>query len=221
MCSRYSLHTQQQTLEQYFKIPFKDTSFHPRYNIAPFQKVLCIRDGNSATLEYLTWGIKMEGSGGGVINARSETVASKPLFSTAFRTQRCLIIADGFYEWQHIGKHKTPSYIKLKSDIPFAFAGISGSWNATDTCVILTVPSNTSIHPIHSRMPAILPPGDYESWLHTDSLSTDTAISLLKPFPDSSLTIHRVSTMVNSVSNDNPECIKEQLYQEPFQQSLL
>ena len=225
MCSRYSLYTQQQTLEQYFKSSFDHLPFHPRYNIAPFQKILCVRENDSTpTAEYLTWGIKLNDWYRGVINARSETVASKPLFSTAFRTKRCLIIADGFYEWQHRGKEKIPSYIKRKSDTPFAFAGISGSWNpndTTDACVILTVPANTSIQPIHSRMPVILNPTDYKSWLQPDSRSIDTATSLLKPLPASALTIHRVSNIVNSISNDTPECVQVHLPQEPFQHSLL
>ena len=225
MCSRYSLHTKQQTIEQYFNIQFKQTEFQPKFNIAPFQKVLCLRRNATPTPEYLSWGIKKDGWDEVVVNARSETVSSKPLFRNAFQTKRCLIIADGFYEWQHLGKSKKPFYIKLKSSIPFAFAGISSAWhsetNADDSCVILTVPSNASIHAIHQRMPVILHPNDYLSWLNDNPYSNDAALSLLKPFPDSAMIAYPVSDIVNSVNIDNMECIKEQSYQEPFQRSLL
>ena len=227
MCSRYSLHTKQQTIEQFFNIQFKQKEFRPHFNIAPFQKVLCIREDNPSKLEYLTWGIKQTWAdqNSNIINARSEAVSSTPLFSNSFHTSRCLIIADGFYEWQHLGKSKKPSYVKLKSDLPFAFAGISGSWDPEednhDTCVILTVPSTARLHPIHHRMPAILHPDDYHSWLNHNPHDSDTALSLLKPVPDDALVIHPVSTVVNSVRNDSPECIQEQPYQEPFQHILL
>ena len=213
MCSRYSLHTQQQTLEQYFKIPFKDTSFHPRYNIAPFQKVLCIRDGNSATLEYLTWGIKMEGSGGGVINARSETVASKPLFSTAFRTQRCLIIADGFYEWQVRAKGpKQPYRICREDGSLFAFAGLWETWGDGGedellTCTIVTTEANRSLGKIHQRMPVILGEGDFSVWLDTTYDDSQALHKMLIPAIEGLLVAYPVSMLVNNVRNDRAACI--------------
>jgi putative SOS response-associated peptidase YedK len=227
MCSRFSLHSKQQIIERVFNIQFKQNEFQSHFNIAPFQKILCIKGNNPSTLEYLTWGIKQiwAGQSTSIINARSETVSSAPLFSSSFHRSRCLIIADGFYEWQHLGKSKNPSYVKLKSGLPFAFAGISGSWDPKkdnqDTCVILTVPSTASLHSIHNRMPAILHPDDYQKWLNHDHHSSNTALSLLKSFPDDALVIHRVSTTVNFVKNDSPECIQEQPCHEPFQYALL
>ena len=170
MCSRYSLYTQQQTLEQYFKISFDHLTFHPRYNIAPFQKILCVRENDSTpTAEYLTWGIKLNDWYRGVINARSETVASKPLFSTAFRTKRCLIIADGFYEWKREEKSKIPHYF-LREDRKIMY--IAGIYENNEFCLI-TEEASKNVNKIHHRQPVVLNEVDVNRYLNLELSGSD------------------------------------------------
>jgi len=147
-----------------------------------------------------------------MINARSETAARKPAFRKPFRERRCLILADGFYEWKREGSRKQPFYIKLKSETPFAFAGLWDRWQPNDgqpleTCTILTTAPNAVLQPIHDRMPVILPSDAYTVWLDPAMRDVDPVQALLTPYPAEKMMAYPVSTRVNSPANDLPECV--------------
>lgn len=177
--------------------------FEARYNIAPSQSILAIADlGNSLDLRYLVWGLVPSRSkdGKGFINARSETIEDKPSFSESFQRRRCLIPADGFYEWQRSGKIAQPYYFQMRDESPFAFAGIWDEWQGDGkviaSCAIITTTANELLAPIHNRISAILRPEWQDSWLGDDSAPVSLR-SLLAPFPASEMTSHAVSYDVN------------------------
>jgi putative SOS response-associated peptidase YedK len=193
-----------------------------RYNIAPTQSVVAaigqFSDNTQRQLRWMQWGLipswaKDPKIGSKLINARAETVAEKPSFRSAFRQRRCLIPADGFYEWQQVegSRQKQPYFIRLQDERPFAFAGLYDRWASPDgevleTCTILTTTANELIAPIHDRMPVILYPQDYDFWLDTSSFESERLQALLIAYPSVSMTLYPVSTMVNSPKNDRPEC---------------
>jgi putative SOS response-associated peptidase YedK len=189
----------------------------PRYNVAPMQQVLAIRprDGKRHA-ELLRWGLVPSWAddpkiGNRLINARADTVASKPSFRSAFKRGRCLVLADGFYEWKAAGKAKQPFFIRLKSDEPFAFAGLSEHWHrgeqTVDSCALITTEPNELMATIHDRMPVILRPDDYDAWLDP-ATDKDAAQVLLRPYPADEMTATPVSTLVNSPKNDVAACIE-------------
>jgi putative SOS response-associated peptidase YedK len=204
--------------------------FEPRYNIAPTQDIVVVRvmdAGGEREAAMLRWGLipswaKEPQSGPPLINARSETLAEKPTFRTAFRRRRCLIPADGFYEWQKPagsaarGK-KQPFYIHRRDDQPFAFAGLWESWTAQDSepltiesCTIVTTAANKTLAPLHDRMPVILAAGDYALWLDPAIEEPAAVAHLLMPCGDDELAAEPVSTHVNRVANDDPRCVEVQ-----------
>ena len=209
MCGRFTIRTAPRV-----KLPGVNTNlpFEPRYNIAPTQDVFVVADlGNGPELTTLSWGLIPAQSGDGkrFINARSETIESKPSFKESYRSRRCLILADGFYEWKRTGSAKKPYYFQLSDESAFAFAGIWDSWGTRDritTCAIVTTTANETLKPIHNRMPVILTPESYDSWLNpeTDSVALR---DLLTPLPASAMSSHPVGRAVNSVQNDGPELI--------------
>ncbi|MFW6124721.1 MAG: SOS response-associated peptidase, partial [Pirellulales bacterium] len=146
------------------------------------------------------------------INARAETAATKPTFRTALRHSRCLVLADGFYEWQKQDGPKQPFYIRLQDARPFAFAGLWSRWQGEDetieSCTLLTTKANESLRPLHDRMPVILPPGDYATWLDPAVQDPDVLVPLLRPYADDALEAYPVSRRVNSPTNDDPRCIE-------------
>jgi putative SOS response-associated peptidase YedK len=151
--------------------------------------------------------------GSKLINARAETVADKPAFRSAFRHRRCLIVADGFYEWQQQENGKQPFYLRLKDDRPFALAGLWEHWEedggeAIDSCTILTTDANELTSPIHSRMPVILDPKDYDMWLDSSVRKSESLQSLLRPYASEKMEAYPVSKTVNRPTNDRPECIE-------------
>jgi putative SOS response-associated peptidase YedK len=152
--------------------------------------------------------------GSRLINARGETLAEKPTFRGSLKYKRCLILADGFYEWKSAGasKTKTPYFIHMKDRKPFAFAGLWDSWNSPDgslvkTCTIITTEPNELVSIIHNRMPVILHPRDYAKWLDTSPQTPDSLKPLIKPFPAEEMTAYPVSTLVNKPGNDTPELV--------------
>jgi putative SOS response-associated peptidase YedK len=169
-------------------------------------------------LVWLRWGLipgwaKDAAIGARLINARAETAAEKPAFRAAFRRRRCLVVADGFYEWQRTGRAKQPCFIRLRDGRPFAFAGLWEAWEAADdsmleTCTILTTDPNELIRPIHDRMPAILSPADYDTWLDTTIEDSGRLLSLLTPYPSDAMQAHPVGDFVNSPAHDSPQCIE-------------
>jgi putative SOS response-associated peptidase YedK len=195
----------------------------PRYNIAPTQQVPVIRltrDGGGRELVSLRWGLvpfwsREPSAGGRLINARAETVASKPAFRAAFRRRRCLVPADGYFEGRQEGNCRQPYYIRLRDDQPFAMAGVWDSWHdksdanqgRLDTCAIITTAANDLTRGVHDRMPAILAPGRYDSWLDPAIENLSGLVEMLRPYSENSMVMDRVSTRVNSVRNDDPQCI--------------
>lgn len=218
MCGRFALIAPGEAIAEQFGVA-DVPALVPRYNIAPTQPVMAVRLASSSQkweLALLHWGLipswaKDMKLAARMINARSETVTEKPAFRAAFKRRRCLIPADGFYEWQKLGKTKQPIYIHASDGRLFAFAGLWETWHAADgsmidSCTILTTTPNELMAPIHNRMPVILEPEDYDLWLNPDPRPED-ALHLLRPYPAEKMAAYPVSTHVNSPRNDNPDCI--------------
>lgn len=215
MCGRYSLSADSEVIASVFGLEHVDP-IAPRFNIAPTQDVPVVRvveDDPVRTLAMLHWGLIPGWSedpsiGSRMINARSETVAEKPSFRTAFRKRRCLVLADGFYEWMRIGGGKQPFLIRRSDGHPFAFAGLWERWTKgsepIDSCTILTTEANEVMRPIHDRMPVILDPQDYGLWLDPRVVSEETLRPLLAPAPSGDIIAFPVSKRVNSPANDDP-----------------
>jgi putative SOS response-associated peptidase YedK len=191
----------------------------PSYNIAPTQQIAAVRadDHDRHELVWLRWGLVPGWAddlsiGNRMINARSESVATKPAFRHAFKRRRCLILADGFYEWQKTGKAKQPYFIQMKGSGPFCFAGLWERWSKGDkpveSCTILTTDANELMAPLHDRMPVIIPPESYNLWLDVAVQEPERLLPLLHPFPDKDMVAYPVSTLVNSPRNNAPECIE-------------
>jgi putative SOS response-associated peptidase YedK len=218
MCGRFALKNPPISIQEHFHLPEK-VDLSPRYNIAPSQKTAVIRHlpgEGFRRLDMLRWGLippwaKDMKIGYRLINARSETLDQKPSFRAAFKKRRCLVAADGFYEWQHYGKTKQPFYIHLKKGNLFGFAGLWESWKDPDgkiieSCTIITTSANELISQIHDRMPVILRPEQYDAWL-LDSSAADTLQQFLAPYPASEMEAYRVGPEVNSPKNDSPACL--------------
>jgi putative SOS response-associated peptidase YedK len=218
MCGRFTLKTNQQLLTEAFADFTPPRELLPRYNIAPSQPVAVVANNGHKTVDFFVWGLipswaKDPKIGNRLINARSETLAEKPSFRSAYRRRRCLILADGFYEWQkNSDKSKTPIYIQLKTGLPFAFAGLWEQWFSPHgdqvlSCTIITTGPNELMAPIHNRMPVILPPEAYDHWLAPEEQRPQELQPLLKPFPAGLMTTYPVSTFVNNPRNDSEQCI--------------
>jgi putative SOS response-associated peptidase YedK len=221
MCGRYSLTTAPEALRRLFDFDVTP-NLEPRYNIAPTQSAPVVRpaaDGTGRELAMLRWGLipswaKDASIGNKMINARAETVAEKPSFRSAFRHRRCLVPADGFYEWRREGEIRQPFRIGMKGGAPFAFAGLWESWTgqedgtAIETFTIITTNANRRLLPIHARMPVILAPEAYDTWLDVGPRTAEPALAILRPFREDPMAFYRVSTHVNSPRNDDPNCLK-------------
>ena len=217
MCGRYSLIADIQELARQFE--FDGTGFEnsPRYNVAPTQSVLTVTNRDERQGEFMRWGLipswaKDASIGSRMINARGETVAQKPSFRNALQRRRCLVLADGFYEWQKVGKGKRPMRIVLKSREPFAFAGLWETWRnpegeAVRSCALITTEANDLLRPIHERMPVILPRELEEFWLDGDVADSAALSDVLAPYPDGSMEVYEVSTLVNKATNSGPDLI--------------
>src|ERR671916_737722 len=218
MCGRYTLRTPVEKLAEEFGFDASSVEVPPNYNVAPTQEVAAVLAENGGRrLEMLRWGLIPSwaydpGIGSRMINARAETAAEKPSFRRAFRERRCLIPADGFYEWQRTNGAKQPYYIRMKEERPFAFAGLWESWKDGSgpeirSCTILTTKPNALTAEIHDRMPVILPPGSYDVWLDSEA-EKDELYGLLAPYPEDEMEAYPVSRFVNSPSNNDPRCIE-------------
>jgi putative SOS response-associated peptidase YedK len=216
MCGRYELHTHPAAIALAFGL-LDPPATTPRYNIAPMQQVPVVRQRTDRSREWveMRWGLvprwaKDPSIGAKMINARAETIAEKPTFRMAFRHHRCLIPADGFYEWRATPAGKQPVRVGRKDGAPFAFAGLFERWLAADgavldTCTVLTTRANDLLRPIHERMPVIVGPENYARWL--DAANLDVA-DLFEPYRSDAMTWHPVSTRVNAVRNDDPSLIE-------------
>ena len=190
----------------------------PRFNIAPTQSVPVILNESPDELTELYWGLvpfwaKDMKIGSSLINARAETVATKPAFRDAYKRRHCLVPADGFYEWKHEGKLKIPHRVVLKSREPFAFAGIWDKWKSPDgrevmSFSIITSESNDLMKTIHTRAPVILDAAHEETWLEPSVTDPQILLPLLKPFPADDFEIYQVSRYVSNSSNKGEDCIK-------------
>lgn len=223
MCGRFTLKTPLRQVAEAFDAALSPAAagdgWAARYNIAPTQQVLVVRESTghgTRELVPLHWGLIPRWAddpaiGGRMINARSETLAEKPAFREAFRKRRCLVVADGFYEWRQGAKPKQPYYIHLKQEGPFAFAGLWEHWQhgelAIDSCTIVTTEANELLRPLHDRMPVILPPEDYARWLDEEQQEADALAPLLRPYAAEAMALRPVSTVVNSPRHDGPECL--------------
>lgn len=217
MCGRFTLRTPAAVIAQQFELPFAP-ELEPRFNIAPSQPIAAVRchDTGQRELVMLRWGLVPAWAddpsiGYKMINARGETAASKPSFRQAFRNRRCLIPADGFYEWHKRGRQKQAYHITLGADELFAFAGLWERWqrngNVLETCTLLTTSANDDLKHIHDRMPVILRPDSYAAWLDRDH-EADALTALIKPLPPGLLKLRPVSSYVNSPAHEGPECLK-------------
>lgn len=219
MCGRYTNHTPAKIYAQIFNATLDGIETPPRFNIAPSDNVLACRvdaDGKRK-LVTLKWGLipfwaKEPKIGYKMINARAETVATKPAFRAAFRHRRCLICADGFYEWKPTKHGKQPYHIRLIGGQPFAFAGLWEHWEREDqtieSCTVIVTDANELVNPIHDRMPMILSPDDYDRWLDPTNANSSELQQLLQPFPADEMESYPVGKAVNRAGLDEPRMIE-------------
>ena len=218
MCGRFSQFHSWEEVHAYLNIFGAPRNLPARYNIAPTQDAAVVRHGaEGRALDFLRWGLvpswaKDNSMAARMINARAETVAEKPSFRGAFRKRRCLVPADGFYEWRGAKGAKKPYRILNADGKMFAFAGLWERWEKSggkplESFTIITTEANGKLAPLHARMPVILDPADFERWLSPD-LAANEALDLLRPAPDSAVDFHAVSTHVNNARNDDPSCIE-------------
>lgn len=220
MCGRFTQTAPPEVIAEQFQLKERPL-FTARYNIAPSQSVAAIRitpESSTRACVLLRWGLipswaKDLKIGAQCINAKAETVAEKPAFRAAFKKRRCLVISDGFYEWQVQGTRKQPMWIGLKTTLPFAFAGLWEHWQPPEgapleTCTIITTEANTFMQPIHARMPVILPPSSYHQWLDPGFSDVTVLNSFLRPCSSEDLMTYPVSTLVNSPRNDVRQCLE-------------
>ena len=219
MCGRFTLSVNAQRLQEFFPL-FEVPETQPRFNIAPTQMVLAVRQEENAQPQasLLRWGLipswaKDKKIGASLINARADTVAVKAAFRAAFKRRRCLILADGFYEWRR-GEKKTakqPFHIRLGDGRPFAIAGLWETWSneqpAIESCTIITTEANDVVGQVHHRMPVILDPRDYARWL--DPANADPAVvqEMLRPYPPEQMAATAVGTFVNNARNEGSNCL--------------
>jgi putative SOS response-associated peptidase YedK len=220
MCGRYTITVSLEELMAYYMITESSASYHrPRFNIAPGQMVLAVvSDGERNRLGELKWGLippwaKDERIGSKMINARSETVDSKPAFRKSLRKKRCLIPADGFYEWKRQESSKQPMRVVMKDRSLFSMAGLYETWIRPDgakvsSCTILTTEPNELMAPIHDRMPVILSREDEALWLDRQTDDPEPLLQLLRPYPAGKLEAYPVGPAVGNVKNDSPSLIE-------------
>jgi len=218
MCGRYRLSRRKEILAEHFGADLDDVDWEPRYNIAPTQTAPVVRSsgGDVPKVSMMRWGIVPSWAvdpaiGARTINARAETVASKPSFGVPFRTQRCLVPADAFYEWRRRAKQKQPFCFEVKDGATFAFAGLWDRWHGPDhhlieSFTILTTTPNKLMADVHERMPVILAPESYQCWLDSRMRDESRLAALLRPYDSTAMRRYPVGPYVNYVTNDSPEC---------------
>lgn len=226
MCGRFRLARKKEILEAAFDAEGAPEDwvpgYVPRYNVAPGQEIAVVRQDAerlAGVLSHMRWGLipswaKESSIGFKTINARAETAAAKPSFGELLRSRRCLIPADGFYEWKRVGKEKLPFCFTLADESLFAFAGLWDRWKSPqgqiiESCTILTTAPNELMRDVHDRMPAILARDAYGMWLDPGFTRIPELQPLLKPYPADAMRRYRVSQRVNQVKNDDPECTAE------------
>ena len=215
MCGRTSLYTPVPELEERFDATAVK-EFPPRYNIAPTDDIAVITNEERSEIDLARWGLVPHWKGNPndgpqLINARAETIDQKASFRESFERRRCLVLSNGFYEWQQRRGGKQPYRIAKDDDSPFAFAGLWERWQSNgttiDSCTIITTEANSIVEPIHDRMPVILECEHEEEWLFTEN--ADERKALLKPYPGQDLTAYPISTQVNNPAHNSPEILVE------------
>jgi len=219
MCGRFTLTVDPAELQDTFADFAFPQKFAPRFNIAPTQPVLAIPNDGRNAADFFIWGLipswaKDPSIGNRLINARGETLAEKPSFRGSYKYKRCLILADGFYEWKKLPgtKTKIPHFIHMKNRQPFAFAGLWDEWHSPDgsqvrSCTIITISPNEMMASLHDRMPVILSHDAYAQWLDASPRTPDSLQPLIKPYPSDEMAAYPVSTLVNNPKNDRAECV--------------
>ncbi len=218
MCGRFTLAVDINTIARTFNASVPSSlNAMPRYNIAPQQNVVTVMRDETTHLDLLRWGLipswaKDESIGSKMINARAETLAEKPSFKRLLHSKRCLLVADGFYEWKKEQGGKTPMYITLRDNEPFAFAGLWDTWRDAEgqqirTCTIITTEPNELVASIHNRMPVILAQDAREEWLDPSVRDDRVLLSLLAPYPAEAMTARPVSRLVNNPRYEGAELI--------------
>ena len=217
MCGRFSLVADTDELAERFQFDGAGLTYAPGYNIAPTQIALTVKNGDTRHASFLRWGLipawaKSPSLGSRMINARAETVAEKPSFRTALRQRRCLVLADGFYEWQRTEGLRRPMRITLKSREPFTLAGLWDTWrdpkgDIVTSCTIITTLANDLLSPVDDRMPVILPRDIESFWLDLHIQDLVTLSDVLTPYPSAAMEAHEVTSLVNSPSNNGPEVL--------------
>jgi putative SOS response-associated peptidase YedK len=222
MCGRFTLSVDAKSIQKEFpwlNLPTQDIT--PRFNIAPSQPIAVIPNDGKKKLDHFTWGLiphwaKDPKIGNKMINARSETLAVKPSFRSALKHKRCLILANGFYEWSKLpgDEQKTPHYIYMKDKKVFAFAGLWEEWHSPDgsiikSATIITTMPNEKLKLIHRRMPVIVKPEYYDLWLANEHKQYKELEHIFKAIPDNEIEFHAVSRLVNSPANDSSQCIQK------------
>ncbi len=222
MCGRFTYAKEFREIRIRFDLDHDIPLFRPRYNISPGQEVTVVFNWEGTrSLTMMQWGLvpswaKDPAIGNRMINARAETLAEKPSFKRLIGKRRCVVLADGFYEWRKERKRKVPMRIRLKSEDPFGFAGLWDSWRKPDghellSFTIITTDANESLRPIHDRMPVILAAESERMWLDPGITEAARLRPLLKPHPSDLMEAYEVSTLVNSPRNDLRACIEEQV----------
>lgn len=220
MCGRFTLSYKTKELQMALGLPESKLDWQPRYNIAPSQPIAAILDGETKKIEFLRWGLvpgwaKDIEIGNRLINARSETIMEKPSFKNAFARRRCLILADGFYEWKKSavkGVSSQPYYFFLEDRMPFAFAGIWEIWQSPEggelwSTAIITCDANDIVKPVHDRMPVVFDKNQMFDWL--EDRPQKELVEMMQPYPEEKMNSYMVGKAVNSPFNDTPECIEE------------
>ena len=221
MCGRYSLHSNPEVVALQFGLE-SVPDFAPRYNIAPAADVLIVKQDGASIAR---WGLiprwaKDPALGLKLNNARAETLSAKGSFRDAYFRRRCLIPANGFYEWKRTGQLKQPYYIRPANDELFAFAGLWETWQGIDTCTVITTEANITMASIHDRMPVLIAPQDYAAWLDPAQRDANELMRFVRPYPAERMSAYRVSPRVSKPDNDDPSLIAE-LAQAPAQRELL
>lgn len=218
MCGRYTLTASPEALRALLRYDERP-NFPPRYNVAPTQPIAIVRivEGRRqfalARWGFLPSWVKDPKTFSLLINARGETVRDKPAYQAAMKRRRCLIPADGFYEWQAGGEGKRPFYVRARSGAPLAFAGLWETWTGpngeeVDTAVIVTTRANKTLGDIHERMPVIVPPEAFDLWLNATDADATAAAALMVPAPENLLEAYAIPTTVNRTANDHPKLIE-------------
>ncbi|MCL4490257.1 MAG: SOS response-associated peptidase [Chloroflexi bacterium] len=218
MCGRFTLSTDVIQLQKLFDIQQTRADLAPSYNVAPTHNVaVVVQRQGSNSLELMRWGLipvwaKDTKMASKMINARAETITEKPSFKRLLKSQRCLVLADGFYEWREDAGKKAPMFIRLKSLEAFGFAGLYDTWKSPEgesitTCTIITTAANELMRKFHHRMPIILPKSAHPLWLDPARQDIDELVSLLQPYPANEMEAYPVSPLVNSPSHNVPECV--------------